>query len=84
MYTIAEFYGFSSMEGSFLSQVSLAYYEKENMIIMNQVWFAYMLVMEPRDVRYIIARFKKARFLITHRLSGSSMITVLQFLVARL
>eukprot|EP00171_Calliarthron_tuberculosum_P022283 IDg22283t1 len=72
---IADFYGFSEVDASFLSKVSLTSYEKEEKVIMNQVWFGSMLKLDPSAVRSVIDKFKNARSFITHRPAGAPMVT---------
>eukprot|EP00171_Calliarthron_tuberculosum_P018062 IDg18062t1 len=42
---------------------------------MNQVWFGYILRLEPGSVRSVIDLFKNTRSLITHRLAGAPIVS---------
>ena len=71
LFSIAEFYGFAEVEDEFMVRLALSDYEKAHKAISNQVWFAYVLGLDPSSARSVIDKFKNARSLVTHRPPGA-------------
>ena len=51
--------------------MALSSYEKGHKAIMNQLWLAYLLGLEPDATRSVLDRFKNARSLFTRRPPGA-------------
>eukprot|EP00171_Calliarthron_tuberculosum_P022446 IDg22446t1 len=61
LHSIALFYGFGDLSEGYMAHMVLNDLERSNARVMQQVWFARFLGLDPSSARSVIDRFKNAR-----------------------